>query len=212
MSALLLATALLIPLAALPSAAAPPGPASRASTGLAVAPPVAAAAPPSASEKIQGTLDDGTRTVSFNDDWRFALVNSEDITDPTGAFANAADPAFDDAAWDAVKLPHDWSIGLDPVAGAGTDSGTGFLQGGLGWYRKTFTLPQADAGKQLSLEFDGVYMDSSVYVNGTLAAAHPYGYTGFSVDLTTLAHTGATPNVIAVKVQNKLPEQPVVLR
>ncbi|WP_354530265.1 glycoside hydrolase family 2 TIM barrel-domain containing protein [Nakamurella sp. UYEF19] len=154
---------------------------------------------------MQGTLDDGTRTVSFNDDWRFALVNSQDITDPTGAYARAADPGYDDTTWDAVKLPHDWSIGLDPVAEAGTDSGTGFLQGGLGWYRKTFTLPKADAGKQITVEFDGVYMDSSVYVNGTLAAAHPYGYTGFSVDLTTLAHTGGTPNVIAVKVQNKLP-------
>ncbi len=206
-SALLLAVGLLVPLGALPSAAAPPGTASAVSSDLSLADPTAAvaAAAPTSSAKIQGTLDDGTRTVSFNDDWRFALVNTQDITDPTGAFANASDPAYDDAAWSAVKLPHDWSIGLDPVAGAGTDSGTGFLQGGLGWYRKTFTLPKADAGKQLSLEFDGVYMDSSVYVNGTLAAAHPYGYTGFRVDLTTLAHTGAAPNVIAVKVQNKLP-------
>ena len=67
-------------------------------------------------------------------------------------------------------------------------------------------MPRSLAGKQISLEFDGVYMDSSVYVNGELAAGHPYGYTGFNVDLTKRVHTdGRTPNVVAVKVQNQLP-------
>jgi hypothetical protein len=78
-------------------------------------------------------------------------------------------------------------------------SGTGFLQGGLGWYRKSFTLPPSMSGKRISAEFDGVYMDSYVYFNGRQVGNHPYGYTGFDVDLTGLAHTdGTTPNVLTV--------------
>ncbi|HZB31937.1 MAG TPA: glycoside hydrolase family 2 TIM barrel-domain containing protein [Streptosporangiaceae bacterium] len=146
------------------------------------------------------------RSQDFGQGWRFALVNPEGITDPTGAFANADEPDFDDSSWRKVNLPHDWSIELNPTANGGTNSGTGFLQGGLGWYRKSFTLPPSMAGKQISVEFDGVYMDSSIYVNGRLAGTHPYGYTGFAIDLSQLAHTdGTTPNVIAVKVQNQLP-------
>jgi beta-galactosidase len=146
------------------------------------------------------------RVQDFGQAWRFALVNPEGITDPTGAFANADRPDFDDSSWRKVNLPHDWSIELNPTATGGTNSGTGFLQGGLGWYRKTFTLPPSLADKQVSVEFDGVYMDSSIYVNGQLAGTHAYGYTGFAIDLTKLAHTdGTTPNVIAVKVQNQLP-------
>ncbi|HEU5158583.1 MAG TPA: glycoside hydrolase family 2 TIM barrel-domain containing protein [Streptosporangiaceae bacterium] len=148
----------------------------------------------------------GARTQDFDQGWRFALANPEGITDPTGAFANAHEPDFDDSSWRKLNLPHDWSIELNPTATGGTNSGTGFLQGGLGWYRKTFTLPPALTGKRISVEFDGVYMDSHVYVNGRLAGSHPYGYTGFEIDLTDLAHTdGTTPNVIAVKVQNQLP-------
>jgi beta-galactosidase len=146
------------------------------------------------------------RGQDFDQGWRFALANPDGITDPTGAFAGAAQPGFDDSAWRRVNLPHDWSIELNPTATGTTNSGTGFLQGGLGWYRKTFTLPRSMAGKQISVEFDGVYMDSYVYVNGQLAGNHPYGYTGFDIDITKLAHTdGTTPNVIAVKVQNQLP-------
>jgi beta-galactosidase len=148
------------------------------------------------------------RSSDFEHGWRFALVNRTGITNPTGAFANAQDPSYDDSSWRALDLPHDWSIELDPTdaPGSNTNAGTGFLQGGLGWYRKTFTLPRSLDGKDISVEFDGIYMDSSVYVNGELAASHPYGYTGFNVDLTKLVHTdGRTPNVIAVKIQNQLP-------
>jgi beta-galactosidase len=148
----------------------------------------AVAAPPSA----------GARSVAFDQDWRFALVNT------TGA--DAAEPAAADPSWRPVDLPHDWSIGLDPTAGPNTTAGTGYLPGGLGWYRKTFTLPASMAGKMLSIEFDGVYMDSSVYFNGKLIGTHPYGYTGFNLDLTPLAHTdGSTPNVLDVKVRNQVP-------
>src|SRR3954470_12102306 len=148
----------------------------------------------------------GRHTVALRDGWRFALVNPGGITDPTGAYADAADPGYDDSAWREVAVPHDWSIEQTPTTEHGTTSGTGFLPGGLGWYRLAFTLPRAFAGKRISVEFDGVYMDSHVYCNGTEAGRHPYGYTGFALDLTGLLHTdGTTENVIAVKVQNQLP-------
>jgi beta-galactosidase len=137
------------------------------------------------------------RTMDFDRAWQFALVNT------TGA--DAAQPEPGDPSWRGVDLPHDWSIGLDPTSSPGTTAGTGFLPGGLGWYRKTFRLPRSMAGKRVSIEFDGVYMDSEVYFNGRLIGSHPYGYTGFALDLTALAHTDGTPDVIAVKVRNQVP-------
>ena len=111
----------------------------------------------------------------------------------------------------AGRPPHDWSIELDPTTDA-TDSETGFLQGGLGWYRKTFTLPRSAARKSVSLEFDGIYMDSVVFLNGKQVASPPvrlHRLRGRSHG----AHTdGHTPNVVAVEVRNKHPEQPLVLR
>jgi beta-galactosidase len=148
----------------------------------------------------------GGRTLELTDDWRFVLVNPGAATDPTGAYAGAAAPGYDDSGWRTVAVPHDWSIELTPTTSSGTSSGTGFLPGGLGWYRRSFTLPSELAGKRISVEFDGVYMDSYVYCNGTLVGNHPYGYTGFALDLTDLVHTdGSTANILAVKVQNQLP-------
>ncbi|MFJ9630641.1 glycoside hydrolase family 2 TIM barrel-domain containing protein [Streptomyces sp. NPDC101175] len=148
----------------------------------------------------------GRHTVALRDGWRFALVDPGGITDPTGAYADAAAPDHDDSAWREVAVPHDWSIEQPPTTANGTTSGTGFFPGGLGWYRIAFTLPPALAGSRISVEFDGVYMDSYVYFNGTQVGQHPYGYTGFALDLTDLAHTdGSTRNVLAVKVQNRLP-------
>ncbi|WP_330276108.1 DUF4982 domain-containing protein [Lentzea sp. NBC_00516] len=135
------------------------------------------------------------RSVDFTGGWQFALVNT------TGE--DAPQPGELDPAWRDTRLPHDWSIGLDPVEGPHTGAGTGFLPGGLGWYRKAFTLPSRLAGKKLSIEFDGVYMDSEVYLNGVLLGRHPYGYTGFAYDLD--ARTDGSPNVLAVKVRNQVP-------
>ncbi len=150
------------------------------------------------------------RSTNFGTGWRFALVNAADITDPTGAYAHAADPSFDDSGWRTVDLPHDWSIELTPVVPGpttgNTSSGSGFFQGGLGWYRKAFTVPPAVTGKRISIEFDGVYANAEVYLNGTLLGNHPYAYTGVNYDLTALLHTdGSTPNVLAVRAENRLP-------
>src|SRR5579872_4248179 len=120
------------------------GPAVRASAALA-----AAAAGPNA------------RSLNFNQGWKFVLVNAQGTTDPTGAYSGAPDPGFDDSSWQDVDVPYDWSIELTPVQASYTYFSNGFLPGGLGWYRKTFTLPPSLAGKQISIEFDGVYMNSN---------------------------------------------------
>ncbi|BBB01492.1 putative beta-galactosidase [Actinacidiphila reveromycinica] len=146
------------------------------------------------------------RTVELADGWRFALVDLCDVTDPTGAYARAADPDYDDSGWRAVRVPHDWSIEQTPTTDHHTTAGGGFLPGGLGWYRTAFTLPEAAAGRRVSIEFDGVYMDSDVHCNGVLVGNHPYGYTGFAYDITDLVHTdGRTADVVAVQVRNRLP-------
>ena len=113
------------------------------------------------------------RTTSFDHDWRFALVNREAATDPTGAYAHAADRGYDDSSWRALDLPHDWSIELLPTATGGTTAGTGFFQGGLGWYRKTFTLPRSLHDEQVSIQLNSVFMDSEVYFNRHKVADHP---------------------------------------
>ncbi|SFW78210.1 glycoside hydrolase family 2 TIM barrel-domain containing protein [Amycolatopsis australiensis] len=138
--------------------------------------------------------------------WRFALVNPDGVTDPDGRFARAADPAFDDSAWQVVDVPHDWSIELPPVADGRTAGASGFFRGGLGWYRKSVTLPPSLAGKRVSVEFDGVYSDAHVHLNGELLGNHPCAYTGFAFDLTGRLHTdGRTPNVLAVRAVNPMP-------
>jgi beta-galactosidase len=154
-----------------------------------------------------GAANDGapaTRSYDFDLDWKFVLVNADGITDPSGQYGGAFQPGFDDSGWESLDLPHDWSIHLNPVATG--SSGDGFYQGGLGWYRKTFTLPSHMAGKRIWIEFDGVYSNPQVYVNGQFLGSHPYAYTGFGFDLTGQVHTdGITPNVVAVQVTNQVP-------
>jgi beta-galactosidase len=157
------------------------------------------------TEAAGATVPDA-RSYDFNPDWKFVLVNADGVTDPDGTYTSAFQPGFDDSGWRALDLPHDWSMELAPVDNGGTISGNGFFQGGLAWYRKTFTLPSSMAGKRISIEFDGVYSNSTVYVNGQLLGNHPYAYTGFSYDLTGKVHTdGTTPNVIAVQASNQIP-------
>jgi beta-galactosidase len=139
---------------------------------------------------------DGARatTSSFDFAWKFKLG------DVTGAQA----PDLDDASWTAVDVPHDWSISLPFNQSSKASFGGGYLDGGLGWYRKSFTLPASSSGQRLFLQFDGVYMDSTVWVNGTQVCARPYGYSSFECDFTASAKAGAS-NVVAVKVNNQLP-------
>ena len=121
--------------------------------------------------------------ANFDAGWRFALVNRGGGDRPHGRVRARRRSRLRRLGVAALDLPHDWSIELLPTPTGGTNAGTGFFQGGLGWYRKTFTLPRSLRGKRVAVEFDGVYMDSEVYFNGRKVACHPYGYTGFEVDL-----------------------------
>jgi beta-galactosidase len=196
-----LALALAIMPAALPSA--------HAVTAAATAGAHAHAAVAKPGHPADGVLNQGSRTLDFDSGWKFKLVNTADTTDPSGIDGTAADPlaaatGFDDSSWRAVTLPHDWSI--EQLPDPANSNATGYFPGGLGWYRKSFTVPRSMAGKQLSIDFDGVYMNSYVYLNGQLLGNHPYGYTGFSFDISKLVHVDdTTPNVLAVVVQNKQP-------
>ncbi len=123
--------------------------------------------------------------------WKFLLG------DPSGAEA----PSFADTSWRTVDLPHDWSIESKPDKDNPSGSGGGFFPGGIGWYRRTFNAPASWKGKRVSVEFDGVYRDATVYLNGHKLGTHPYGYTAFTFDLSQdLNYAGA--NVLAVRVDN----------
>jgi beta-galactosidase len=138
-------------------------------------------------------------TRSLSQGWSFHLGESK------GAEA----PAFDDSSWHKVVVPHDWSImdkpdgspPFDPRAIAGQDSG--YLPGGIGWYRRHLSLTPAEAGKVLLLNFEAIYMDADVWVNGKHLTRHHYGYTAFSIDLTGKVHPGV--NVITVRAHHADP-------
>lgn len=131
------------------------------------------------------------RTVEFNDGWLFSLA-------PSG---NPEEAEYDDSSWKEVTLPHDWSIYNDFENSVG--SGVGSLRGGNGWYRKSFVLSKELNGKRISIDFDGVYQDSYIYVNGKSVGNYPNGYVPFSFDITDyVVCDGHTQNIIAVSVTN----------
>ena len=132
------------------------------------------------------------KTVLFTQDWRFHL----------GDVPNGQDTGLDDAQWRQLDLPHDWSIEGEFSENAPSGTGGGALPGGLAWYRKTFTMPLTSKGKLVFVEFDGVYRNSEVWINGHYLGKRPYGYISFAYDLTPHLIYGGGPNVIAVKVDN----------
>ncbi|WP_300295763.1 Ig-like domain-containing protein, partial [uncultured Intestinimonas sp.] len=151
-------------------------------------------APVQEEELLTASSQSGREVINFNPDWRFNLG------DASGAEARN----YDDSDWRELDLPHDYSIEQDFTQDVDVNSGA--LPGGVGWYRKTFVLPADMAGKNISIEFGGVYMDSTTYVNGQLVGNYPYGYSPFAYDITDLVVAdGVTENVIAVRVNNQLP-------
>jgi beta-galactosidase len=128
-------------------------------------------------------------TKSFNQGWRFHL----------GDIPDAQRSDLDDSQWRLLNLPHDWSIegAFDQKNPAGF--GGGALPGGIGWYRKTFDFTPVK-GKSVFIDFDGVYRNSEVWLNGQYLGKRPYGYSSFQYDLTP--HLKAGKNIIAVKVDN----------
>ncbi len=139
------------------------------------------------------TCMNAREVINFNNSWRFSL--------DMGADERAAAPGFDDSGWRTLNLPHDWAIEGDFDEHNPSGTGGGALPGGIGWYRKSFTVSKKDKDQVFSIEFDGVYMNSSVYLNGHLLGTRPYGYISFSYDLTPYINWDKE-NVIAVKVDN----------
>lgn len=107
---------------------------------------------------------------------------------------------YDDAQWQSVDLPHDWSI-YGPFDTANNPRSVGALPMGMGWYRKVMNIPADYRGKRIFLEFEGTYENGSVFVNGKLAGKRPNGYTSVCYDVTSLVTFGAD-NTIAVQVDN----------
>ena len=132
------------------------------------------------------------RKQLFNDHWHFTL----------GDVPEAQAEDFDSKEWRQLTLPHDWSIEgrFDKDAPAGNDGG--YLPAGIGWYRKTFELPADAGGKKWQLSFEGIYMNSDVYINGQRAGGRPYGYSSFFVDITPYVRAGK--NTVAVRVDNSM--------
>ncbi len=142
---------------------------------------VGVAAAPAAAQRVRYSMDPG---------WRFTLG------DPAGAES----PGFDDGAWRRLDLPHDWSIEGTPREDAPGGGRVGYFPTGIGWYRKAFRLPGGSTGRIARLDFDGVYMNGDVWLNGQHLGKRPYGYIGFGYDVTSALVPGV--NVVAVRVDN----------
>lgn len=128
---------------------------------------------------------------SFDASWAFSLGDSKGVQAPD----------FDDSRWRQLDLPHDWSVeaNFDPDAPAAAPGG--YLPAGIGWYRKAFLAPAELANRRVTIEFDGIYMNGEVWINGHHLGKRPYGYIGVEYDLTPHLNFGGR-NVIAVRVDD----------
>ncbi len=160
-------------------------------------------------ERRIATLEAGGITVTTADQlvsavpldsWKFNLISATANT----AYSSTAEAAagFDDASWRTVSVPHDWSIALDFNASSPATYEGGYLDGGDAWYRTTVSVNKQN-GRRYVLCFDGVYMESTVYVNGQQVHKNYYGYNPFAVDATEQMVSGV--NTIAVFVRNEQP-------
>ncbi|WP_289090981.1 glycoside hydrolase family 2 TIM barrel-domain containing protein [uncultured Bacteroides sp.] len=133
--------------------------------------------------------------ICFNDNWSFSLSDNP----------KASETDFDDKEWRVLNLPHDWAIEGDFSKDNPSGTGGGALPGGTGWYRKTFVPGNEDSDKIIRIDFDGIYMNSEVFINGQSLGKRPYGYISFGYDITPYLKWNEK-NVIAVRVDNS--EQP----
>lgn len=131
------------------------------------------------------------RKTLIDSSWKFFLGDEQ----------AASKSDYNDSKWRIVNLPHDWSIehSIDEKALSGNDGG--YRVAGIAWYRKELMVPAALKEEKVYLYFEGVYMNSSIYVNGQLIGGHPYGYTSFFCDATSAIIPGKK-NVVAVRVDN----------
>ena len=132
--------------------------------------------------------------LDFNTDWHFH----------SGEIPGFHTPDFDDSDWRVLDVPHDWSVEGQFAEENQSGVSGGYLPTGIACYRKYFILPEDTKGKRIKIRFDGVYMNSSVYLNGIYLGNRPYGFSTFEYDLTPHLNYGESRNVIAVKVDNSL--------
>lgn len=141
---------------------------------------------------VSGYAQNGMeRKQLFDFNWKFFL----------GDTSEAKESNFNDESWRKLDLPHDWSIEGQTHPKNPTGGGGGYFPAGIGWYRKTFQAPDAWKANKIALYFEGVYMNSEVFINGKSLGVYPYGYSSFSYDLTPYLNFGKE-NVIAVRVDN----------
>ena len=126
---------------------------------------------------------------NFNFDWKFYK----------GDVRNGQDPVLNDSEWRKLDLPHDWSI--EANFNKSYASSTGYLPGGIGWYRKSFIIPANEKSRKVFISFDGIYNNSEVWINGTLLGKRPNGYISFQYDMTPFLKPGKE-NLIAVRVDH----------
>ncbi|MFC4027414.1 beta-galactosidase GalB [Zunongwangia endophytica] len=138
------------------------------------------------------TSDFEDRKVLFTEGWEFQ--QNEDITN--------IKKILDSDSWDDVNLPHDWSISKDFDENSPTGVGGGALRGGIGWYKKSFAISAKDSSSVFKIQFDGVYQNSEIWINGTNLGKRPNGYIGFEYDITRYLKFGEEENVILVKADN----------
>ncbi len=129
---------------------------------------------------------------NFCKEWKFNL----------GDVNNAQDTGYNDSDWRILNLPHDWSIEGEFSDKNPASPGGGALPGGIGWYRKTFNISAVDRDKLVFIDFDGIYRNSEVWINGHYLGKRPYGYSSFRYELTPFLFYGSKKNIIAVKVDN----------
>ncbi|MCD8014815.1 MAG: DUF4982 domain-containing protein [Lachnospiraceae bacterium] len=128
------------------------------------------------------------KIITLNEGWRFHY----------GDVPEAWYKGYDDQDWEEVFLPHDWSVHM-PFQKE-YSSGTGYLAGGIGWYRVRFSLPEEYRGKRIRVVFDGIYKNSRIWCNSYHLGKRPYGYSEISYDITELVHFGEEDNKISVQV------------
>jgi beta-galactosidase len=130
--------------------------------------------------------------VDFNKGWKFYLGND----------SAASRPSYNDSKWRTLQLPHDWSIEGSFSNQHNTTFNEAALPAGIGWYRKTFLIPAVSKDKRVFINFDGIYKNSEVWINGHFLGKRPNGYISFRYELTDYLNFGNGSNVIAVKVDN----------
>jgi len=140
------------------------------------------------NNNVSGQLA-GREVQNFNFDWKFFK----------GDLPNGQDPALDDSGWRKLDLPHDWSI--EGNFNKSFASSTGFLPGGIGWYRKSFLIPANEKNRKVFVSFDGIYNNSEVWINGHYLGKRPNGYISFQYDITSYIKPGEE-NLIAVKADH----------